>query len=169
MSATRVGILLGIVIGAIFCFGIARAEALVMPLPPIMPAIHYDGCPDSPDFVIGGCYDIDTGDVYVSSPDRWYLHHELGHALDAQSLDPGERNRFARIIGHTGAPWWCYGATTDPCYLDGSSIGEMFADTYANCWDFRRGETSWTSSTAMAVPSRKHERHLCRFIRRAAR
>jgi hypothetical protein len=139
-----------------------------------MPVIVRAPCPGFPG--AAGCYDWTTQTVYVKpGADRFAYKHELGHAFDDVMLSGGERNRFRTLTHQRGAQWWKL-ATDELGAYARSSVGEQFADAYANCalhngtWRRRDGviEQRWETSTTYA-PSPSVHRAVCSFIARAAR
>jgi hypothetical protein len=81
------------------------------------------------------------GDLIELSPlaadNRGVFLHELGHVFDLTVLTPGERERFAAILGpqRRSMPWWSG--------EDGWSMGEWFAEAYRQCARLPKVDPHW--------------------------
>jgi hypothetical protein len=121
----------------------ARPGRVARPALPVpMPQLVIGECPGLPD---AGCYigageaDIDGGEwprgAVFTSGDEFETMHELGHAFDETMMDAGERNRFATLLGRKQAAWSAsYTDTSGRVIQTPSSLSELFADAYANCY-----------------------------------
>lgn len=133
-----------------------------MPSPSPVPTIHPETpCPDAglvsrvevDNARVYGCY-VPGGDIYLTPGlllTDVTVEHELGHAVDHQNIDPGERARIMRVVG------W------------GAWQVEPFAGIYASCRlgldptdSTHRANRVYHGIKAKRVPA------VCRLIARAA-
>jgi len=127
---------------------------------------HYEvmnaACPESdPYYALAAGCSYPDGRVYVPgdmSDDgvRFTFWHELGHVFDFESLTPGDRHWFTRMLGERGNPWL-------------REAGEAFADVYAVCaLSLRREDDgAWPGGRDWHGTARR-KRAVCRAIWRVA-
>lgn len=136
-----------------------RHPGVVPPLPPYVPPVYVGECPGAAGGDALGCYS--PAAIYVapaSAADGWVLAHEIGHAVDYELLDTGERTRFRTLIHRPHMPWF---------FADRpGGAGELFADAYANCRRRRDPSHGWRTYYGYA-PSAHVHRRVCGFIVRA--
>jgi hypothetical protein len=154
----------------------ASASAPSVPLPPTMPTIVAQDCPGTSH---AGCADLDHMIAYVTAArPRFAVNHEIGHFADAETMDPGEQNRWMTLVHAPQRAWWASSALPDgTTVISRGAPGEQFADAYATCrldmmpeGTRRRDGTvtgSWASSTTYTPRTNANQRRNCAFIRRA--
>lgn len=81
-----------------------------------------------------GCADVDGGEMWLATRQRFVAAHERGHFFDARNLDDWERGELKSLMGvPADQPWEKrQGLHDDACGV-GECPNEMFADAYANC------------------------------------
>lgn len=142
-----------------------EARLPTIPLPQPMPRIVEGECPGLDD--AAGCY---LGDViYVGDiRDRFAKLHELGHAFDEAMLDPGERNRIARLMHKANLLWTWTDVDSEGRYVQGwGTPAEEFADAYANCRMRHMPGATVMQAGYDYYPTRRQHRLLCGVIARA--
>ena len=140
---------------------------VLKPFPPRF-TIRYEPCPTAPEAL--GCADVETGDVYVRTRDRFARWHELGHVFDWQVLTDADRAWFTRLLRFPPeTPWWSDDAMQEG---EGVSPSEQFADAYAACGMGRspagrrvqsRVVVEWTTGYDYYPTVRQHQR-ICTLI-----
>lgn len=151
----------------------AASAGVARPSAPPRAAVTMAPCPDG---APGACTAADSATVYLDGDrSRFALQHELGHLVDAQLLDAGERRAIQRVMGTAGHPWW--GSGTGLACRGRVCPSERFADAYATCrlgWDARPRRIggawglSWTVAYGWA-PTPRRQRLACAVIARASR
>lgn len=134
---------------------------------PLAPAVSYvqGRAPGVPvESLTSAQYDPNTKTVYHEKPvlGKFARGHELGHALDFQTLNDGDRNSFTRMMGMRG-PW------ASPAVSGRSTPQEVFADWYANAVVGSDATHSWESAysqTPAPKAFRAFEQALARLGRR---
>jgi hypothetical protein len=105
-------------------------DSLVIPAAPSVNWAHNVAPPGPPDNSVAGsaAYDWGSDTVYFQgNMPKFTRAHELGHALDDQALNDGDRHFFTRLMGMSGN--WNQGTG----FQGGThSPSEIFADWYGN-------------------------------------
>lgn len=133
-------------------------DASRVPTPPVELEVVVDAaaCPGGLGCSVPGSRVIDLS-PYAG---RSTFLHELGHEFDFTVLTPGERERFAALLGpeRQAMPWW----SAD------ESMGEWFADTYMQCARLPRIDPRWSYTVSNGLLAGWRLRRECGLIRYAA-
>jgi hypothetical protein len=123
-------------------------DSLVIPAAPTVNWAHNVAPPGPAENSVGGsaAYDWGSDTVYFQgNMPKFTRAHELGHALDDQELNDGDRHFFTRLMGMSGD--WNQGTG----FQGGThSPSEIFADWYGNAAVGNDPSRAW--SDAYATP-----------------